>query len=130
MITKAFTKFSITTELRKLIVADSGLTNWVGTNVFPIVAPEGTEGDTIIYYREKYAKQHTQFGIYEEKCNVTFIIVSEDYDRSIAITEALNDLIEGIHQNKDNYNYECRLVDSIEDLIDKKYIQTLQFEIK
>ena len=127
---KAFTKLSIVTELRKLLINNSGITAYVNNNIFPLVAPENTNGDCIVYFRDKYSKDYSNMGIYNEKCTVTFVAVSENYDRCLLIAELVNDEIEGIHKNTSNYNYQCRLIDSMEDLIDKKYIQTLMFEIK
>jgi len=135
----AFTKFSITKELLKLMVANTGLTGYVGDNFYPILAPEkDTNGneitECIVYYREKYQKQYIQNNVViNELCHVTFVVVSSGYGRSIEITELLNNTIEGVHENTDGYKYQCRLIDSDENVIglnNDKYIQVLTFEIK
>ena len=138
-ITPAFSKFSITKDLLLLINENTGLTAYVGENIYPIVAPETDSNgndinDCIIYYREKYSKQYVQNNIIvNENCKVTYVIISKNYPRSIAMAELLNDTIEGVHQNSDGYNYQCRLLDSDENVTGAKsdiYIQILTFEIK
>lgn len=127
---KAFTKFSITTDIRKLLVANTGLTSMVGSNIYPLIAPEAVTGDTVLYYRDSYNKEQVQMGVYNDNCRVFICVVSDNYDRSIQIAENINDIIEGEHLNKDGYKYTCNLVDSTEDYEDKKYLQILLFQIK
>lgn len=127
---QAFTKFSITTDIRKLLIENVELQSIINSNIFPILAPEGTTGDFIIYYRDKYGKEYTTFGISNEQCTVWIGAVSDNYDRSQRIAELINEAIEGKHKNTSGYDYECRLLDSTEDFEDKKYIQILVFEIK
>ena len=70
MITKAFTKFSITTDIRTLLIENVELQSIINNNIFPLIAPEGTTEDFIIYYRDKYGKDYSNFGIYNEHCVV------------------------------------------------------------
>lgn len=129
-ITKATNKFKITTDIRNLLISNTGLTEMVGANIYPIIAPENTTGDVILYYRDEYSKEYTSGNlIVNENCKIFIAIISDDYDRSIAITEMVNDTIEGVHLDKNNYTYNCRLIDSTEDFEDKKYIQILLFQI-
>lgn len=69
-IINAFSKFSITTDIRKLLVNDNDLKALVGNNIFPLVAPEGTTGDFIMYYRDKYGKEYTNYGVFNDECTV------------------------------------------------------------
>lgn len=129
-ITEAYNKFSITTDIRNILIGNSGITQMVGNNIYPIIAPENTTGDIILYYRDEYGKEYTNGNvIVNENCKIFIAILSENYDRSIQITEKVNELIEGTHLNKNNYKYNCRLIDSTEDFEDKKYIQILLFQI-
>lgn len=125
-----FSKFNITTNIRKLLVNDSELNSFIDGKIYPIVAPEDVTGDIIIYYRDKYGKDYTKFGVANENCNVFIVLMSDDYDRSIEIINLVNDLIEGVHTTENGLIYECRLIDSTEDYEDKKYLQILLFEIK
>lgn len=129
MIINAFNKFDITTHLRKLLI-NSDITNLVNNNIFPLIAPEGTEGDIILYYRDSYKKEYATKTIVNDTCNVFFAIVSDNYDKSIQIAKKLNEIVEGEHITDDNnYKYYCRLADSTEDYEDQKYLQILLFEI-
>lgn len=127
---QAFTKFSITTDIRKLLIENVELQSIINNNIFPILAPEGTTGDFIIYYRDKYGKEYTNYGVSNEHCTVWIGAISDNYDRSQRIAELINEATEGKHKNTSGYDYECRLLDSTEDFEDKKYIQILVFEIK
>jgi len=138
-ITSAFSKFTITKELYSLLNSNTGLTSYVGENIYPIVAPQKDDSgneikECIVYYREKYSKEYIQNNIVvNEKCHITFVIVSSSYFKSIKIVELVNEIIEGVHQNESGYNYQCRLIDSDENVIgvnNDKYIQVVTFEIK
>lgn len=126
---KAFSKFKITNDIRKLLLGDTQIKSLVNNKIYPIVAPDGTTGDFIIYYRDAYGKDYTNFGVVNENCRVFIACISESYDNSINLIEKINDTIEGKHKNSNNYEYECRLIDSTEDFEDKKYIQILLFQI-
>ena len=126
---QAFNKFSITTDIRKLLLQDAELSILVGTNIFPVIAPEDTTGDIIVYYRHQYSKQYAGDIEVLDTCKIFFAIVSDNYDRSIKIAQTVNNIIEGTHYNSDNYGYKCHLADSTEDFSDKKYIQILLYNI-
>jgi len=69
-------------------------------------------------------------GVYNDNCKVYVTIVSDSYDRSQEIAEAVNNALEGtFFQNTDN-QIQVRLSDSTEDYADNKYIQVLLFEIQ
>jgi hypothetical protein len=124
-----FSKFNITTNIRKILINDNDLVELVGNKIYPIDAPDGVKGDFILYERNQYFKEYTSMGVAGEKCYVFLTIVSDDYDRSIVIVNMVNDLVEGIHQNEKNQYFECRLTDSTEVFEDKKYKQILLFKI-
>ena len=130
MYTKAKSKFRIGTSIRKLLIENAAVKEFVGEQIFPLVAPQETKGDLIVYYRDEYSKDYTKMGVYNDNCKVYVVIVSEDYDRSQEIAEAVNEALEcTFFQNTDN-QIQIRLSDSTEDYADNKYIQVLLFEIK
>ena len=130
MYIKAKTKFRIGSTIRKLLIENEVVKELVGEKIFPLVAPQETKGDLIVYYRDEYSKDYTKMGVYNDNCKVYIVIVSEDYDRSQEIAEAVNEALEGtFFQNTDN-QIQIRLSDSTEDYADNKYIQVLLFEIK
>lgn len=126
----SFPKFSITKEIRSILINDEIINEMVGNNIYPLIALENTKGDCILYYRDGYGKDYTSFGNYNDNCKVFIAIVSENYDRSISIAERIDEILEGEHLNINNNVYECYLADSTEDYEDKKYIQILLYKIK
>ena len=130
MYIKAKPKFRIGTTIRKLLIENEAVKEFVGEKIFPLVAPHEAKGDLIVYYRDEYSKDYTKMGVYNDNCKVYVVAVSEDYDRSQLIAEAVNEALEDtFFQNTDN-QIQIRLSDSTEDYADNKYIQVLLFEIK
>lgn len=117
-------KFKIGTTIRNLLINDTDIKALVDDKIFPLIAPEGTEGDFIIYKRDEYSKDYTKDGIYRESCIIYITVVSDTYDKSQKIAILINDLLEGY---EDNYN--IRLTDSTEDFAEEKFIQVLKFNI-
>ena len=130
MYIKAKSKFRIGTVIRKILIDNEDVKQLVGDKIFPLVAPQSTEGDLIVYYRDEYSKDYTKMGVYNDNCKVYVTIVSDSYDRSQEIAEAVNNALEGtFFLNTDN-QIQVRLSDSTEDYADNKYIQDLLFEIQ
>jgi hypothetical protein len=123
----AESKFKITTKVRNSLLACQEITDLTGENIFPVVAPEDTQGDLIVYQRDKYSKKYNKMGIYEQECRVNVAAISEDYDRSQHLAYLVNEALEGIHTD---LGMEVYLDDSTEDFEDNKYIQVLSFNIK
>lgn len=119
--------FDITTEVRGILLSDKAVRTYIGNKVFPVFAPEGTQGDLIIYFRDKYEIDRTQMGIAQQQCNIYLGIVSDSYDRSQVIAESVFHALEGDFRNPD---MSVHLIDSTEDSVDGKYLQLLLFNIK
>ena len=122
----ADSKFKITTTLRQILLADERLSKLIGSKIFPLIAPEDTEGDIVLYTRDEYSVINTKMGITTQVCKVYINVVSSDYDRGQDIAE----LIFGILQGDYSDGMKIQLVDSTEDYADKKYIQVLLFSIE
>lgn len=118
------TKFKIGTLIRKLIIEDEQINTLIGENIFPLIAPEDTQGSFIIYKRDEYSKNYTKDGIYRENCVIYITVVSDTYDEAQKIAIMINDLLEGYGQT-----FKIKLTDSTEDYEDNKFIQVLQFTI-
>ena len=56
--------FKITAEIRSLLLQNEEIKGFVGERVFPIMAPEDTVGDFIVYQRDEL-----KAGIYEDGCS-------------------------------------------------------------
>lgn len=122
----ANSKFKITTALRHILLSDERFVNLVGDKVFPLFAPEGTEGDIVLYTRDEYSLDYSKMGITTQSCNVYINVVSSDYDRGQDIAELIFDILQGDFSD----GMKIRMLDSTEDYADKKYIQVLLFSIE
>lgn len=123
-------KWNIGNDIREILLADATVSGVVGQNIYPCIAPEKTEGDFILYRREKYSKSYTKMGIVEDACELTLLIISDDYDTSNALAAQVDNLLVGRHTRTDGYSFVVSLKDSTEAFEDNKYVQTMLFEIK
>lgn len=123
-------KWFIGNDIRNLLLADSGVSEQVGNHIYPIVAAEGTDGDFIVYSRQKYAKSSTKMGVYQDECQVAVVGISDNYDDAIALASKIDNALTGNQVIGDGIKVKLDLVDSMETYEDNKYIETLLFEIK
>lgn len=119
--------FKITTEVRAILLASDSIRDIVDEKIFPVITPENTEGDFIVYQRDGYKQGYTQMGVSNQKPIVNVTAVSENYDRSQNLASLIYDTLSGEFTDPDIY---IELEDSTEDFIDNKYIQVLQFSIE
>ena len=47
----SYQKWFIGNDIRSILLDDEEIVNQVGTDIYPLIAPENTEGDFIIYMR-------------------------------------------------------------------------------
>ena len=123
----AESKFKITTKVRDALLAKSEISDMIDERIFPVVAPEKTKGDFIIYRRDEYSKDYTKMGVCEQSCRVYINAISEDYKRSQELAYQINEALEGKHID---LGMDVYLIDSTEDFGDNKYVQVLLFDIK
>lgn len=119
--------FKITTEIRSILLASGEITAVIEEKVSPIIAPENTAGDFIVYQRDGFKQEYTQMGIASQSPLVNVTAVSDNYDRSQNLASLIYDTLSGDFRDPD---ITIQLEDSTEDFIDNKYIQILQFLIK
>lgn len=120
-------KFTVGTTLRKTLLSNTDLQKHISNKIYPLIAPENTTGDFIVYKRNNYKKDYTKEYLVVESCTIAFIIVADNYDKSQQIALLVNDILENTVL-EDNTN--IRLIESNEDYIDEKYIQELIFNIE
>ena len=121
---RAASKFKITTVVRALILANQEIAALIGSRIFPVIAPEKTEGDFIVYYRDEYSKDRTKMGISGQTCKIIVAAVSSDYDTSQDLADLIDETLDGVHDG-----VTIHLEDSTESFEDGKYIQVLVFSI-
>jgi hypothetical protein len=106
-------------------------------NIFPLFAPDGTDGDFIIYKRDGFDLERSKMGISQENCKIIMNVVSDKYDESQSLAELVYKTLE--HSFKTPLKITIQLTDSLED-VDTikdtsgttciKYTQILYFSIK
>ncbi len=119
--------FKITAEIQSLLLQNEEIKALVGNRVFPIMAPEGTDGDFIVYQRDGLKQEYTQMGVAGQTAVIYVTAVSDSYVRNNSLASLIYDTLSGDYKDPD---MRIQLEDSTEDFIDKKFIQVLQFSIK
>lgn len=99
----------------------------VGQKIFPIVAPEGTDGDFLTYRRDGYERADSKMGAAVQRSVICIEAGSADYDRSLALAEAVCAALEGEHPNE---GLRVAMKDYSEKYADKRFIQVLKFSIQ
>jgi hypothetical protein len=129
---KLQTKFSVCTLIRERLLADEKIKELVGNKIFPIIAPESSEGNYIVYVRDEYSIDRTKTGIAFHNCIVFISCVSSSYDESQKIADAVFQALDGKYKiNSEQHNINAiEMIDSTEDYDGDVYIQTLSFSIK
>lgn len=126
----SYQKWFIGNDIRNLMLQDEDIKAQVGDNIYPLVATEKTDGDFIVYMREKYSKSATKMGVYEDECQVGIIAVSDNYDNAVSLASKIDNALTGNHILQDKTRIHIDLTDSSESFEDNKYIETLLFTIK
>lgn len=126
----SYQKWFIGNDIRKMLLNDEGITEQVNTNIFPLIAPESTEGDFIIYMRNKYSKSAVKMGVYQDECEVAVVAISDNYDSAVALASKIDNALSGLHTLENGVRLQINLADSTEVFEDNKYIETLVFNIK
>lgn len=119
--------FKITAEIRSILLQNEEIKSIVGEKIFPIMAPEGTDGDFIVYQRDGLKQEYTQMGVASQTAVIYVTAVSDSYVRNNSLASLIYDTLSGDYKDPD---MRIQLEDSTEDFIDKKFIQVLQFSIK
>lgn len=123
-------KWFIGNTIRDILLGDFDVNYQVGNHIYPVVAPENTKGDFIVYYRQKYSKTLTKQGVVQDECEVVVLAISENYDDALELASNIDSALTGTHTTEDGCKVDILLADSSEAFEDNKYIETLVFSIK
>jgi hypothetical protein len=126
----SFQKWNIGNIVREFLLSDEDIKGQVGNNIFPIVAPEDTTGDFIVYRRMQYSKQTVKMGVYQDTCMIAIVALSDNYDKSVELASKIDNALTGKRLLENGYKLQLELTDSTEMYEDNKYIQTIIFTIK
>lgn len=126
----SFQKWNIGNIVRTILLNDEDVKAQVSNNIFPIVAPENTADDFLVYRRAQYSKSSVKMGVYEDKCELIIVAICSNYDNSIELASKVDNALTGKHTLENGIKLDIALSDSTEMYEDDKYIQTLIFTIK
>ena len=126
----SYQKWFIGNDIRDILLADSEVFGQVGNHIYPLIAPEKTTGDFIVYIRQKYSKDMVKAGVYSDVCEVAVVAISDNYDNAIALASKIDNALVGTHTNEKGERIDILLADSTETYDDNKYIETLLLQIK
>lgn len=124
---RADKKFLAIKTIFSLLSNDPTVSSFVGDRIYPLVAPQGSTGDFIAVQRGGYRRDDTKMGIALQASVFYTTAVSEDYDRSLDIADAIYDALEGDHSQ---HNLRIKLEDYGEEYVDSKYLQVLKFNLE
>ncbi len=80
-------------DVRDVLRTDPTIQELVGENIYPIIAPNGTEGGYILYARDDYSEDLTKMGVVDETASIILNANSTDYDEGLMIAEAIRRVI-------------------------------------
>lgn len=126
----SYQKWFIGNDIRAILLKNEDIIEQVKTNIYPLIAPESTNGDFIIYMRNKYNKSIVKMGVYQDECEVAVVGISDNYDSAIALASKIDNALSGYHILENGVKLQITLADSTETFDDDKYIETLVFTIK
>lgn len=98
-------------------------------NVFPVVAPENTKGDIIVYRRTSIERSQSHIGYYLDTVHYDIVIISDSYDRAAEIGEKVDDALSGTFVDEDGKRYVSQISGGYEDFQDGKYYNIITFKI-
>lgn len=125
--------YNATTLVRALLLSRGEIQSLVGQKVFPVIAPDETEGDFITLTRVDYERDRSKQGIYSNVVVLEVAIVSDDYDRGVRLAEEVDNLLEVdglLAFDPASRLLSVALISSSEDYQEYKYIQILNYEIQ
>lgn len=122
------TTIQIGKVINALLNADRGLSEMIGSRVFPIVSKEGTQYPFVVYRRNSVTPTYCKDGLASETASVDIVIASNTYTNSIEVADRVRAAIDKracVFQDTTVSNIEMTTAE--EDFVDDTYIQTLNF---
>lgn len=122
---------SIGKVVKYLLAGDTGVTGFVGKNIYPIVVPVQVDGPVIAYARLNITTDETKDGPYMESVTVEVTCTGDTYEGAIDLAEAARLAIENKTGSIKGLDINSsKMIDADEDHQDGVYTQSLLFEFK
>jgi len=113
-----------------LLASYTGLTAIVGTNVFPIIAPNETPLPFIVIERD-FTTNYTKDYVSMNDSNVEITILSTNYNQGVQISALVDNILNNYKGSTSGINIrDCRLINCTETYQDDAFIQKLIYAVK
>lgn len=111
-----------------LLSSNTGLTQYVGTKIFPLVISENTELPAITYERT-YSNLFNRDS-FVSTSTFDISVLSDSYSESISVAEKVHEILNDYSGNNSNFNVKSiRNLNGNETFNDNIFIQRMTFEV-
>lgn len=112
------------------LTENSTVSEYVGLNVYPVIAEESTSFPFIIYRRSSISvTDYSKDGYSEDMVDFSVMVASQNYEESCEIANEIRKLLEKKFKVFDNMEInDCRMVGISESYTDNAYVQSLDFQ--
>lgn len=87
-----------------LLKASSALSALVGSKIYPIVMPEGTDAPCVVFFRDSLSPVYDKGAAVVDESEVSVICFTKDYPDAIEIISAVRSTLEGIRGDQAGIN--------------------------
>lgn len=126
----SYVKWWLGIDIRDILLLNTEIAEMTSEDIYPLIAPEGTQGNFILYHRIKYNREYSKMGLYEDIARVEILAITESYEDGMELAALIDATLTGEHTNDMGNTLSFSLYDSYESFEDNKYVQTLIFEVK
>ena len=114
--------------LYKLLTESNELKEYVGENIYPLIADDGVTFPFIIYFRTSIKNVSCKDGYFEDEVSFSVMVVSNKYIESLEIANLVRGILEKKKLSDKIYN--CTVEDVDEDYKENAFVQILYFNCK
>lgn len=123
------TGISIGLYINKKLIGNPDFVALVNDKVFPITTKKEISFPFVVYKRDGLTPNYTKDSLNGDEINITFIVASDEYFKSVEIAEVLRSTLEE-KRSKEFGISETKLSSASEDVVDDTFIQVLVFSFK
>lgn len=115
--------------LRMMMTQNEELMQLIPANkIFPLIANANTTYPFIVYSREQLNPIYTKDLLAENEVSFTVIVVSNDYEQSLEIANAVRHSLESYRYSDNNIRiHPIKLTNITEETLDDAYIQRMNY---
>ncbi len=117
--------------IKKFITEDETLNALIKGQVYPLYTNQETKFPYIVYARTNTSVTYTKDGLTKDVITVSIVCVSDDYETSLTMANAVRKCFEWGTYKDETINIDmCVLANAVESSFDEGYLQTLTFNFE